>query len=53
MMMVMCNKQHLKVKQHWGWVEKNIAYKKTCSEKMVNLRLLLVENKDYAKTKIR
>ena len=37
MMMVICIKQHLsniwssiheKVKQHWGWVEKNVAYKK-------------------------
>ena len=37
--MPLCNKQHLsniwgsiheKVKQHWGWVEKNVAYKKTC-----------------------
>ena len=35
--MPLCNKHHLsniwgsiywKVKQHWGWVEKNIAYKK-------------------------
>ena len=37
-MMVMCIKQHLsniwssineKVKQHWGWVEKSVTYKKT------------------------
>ena len=40
-MMVMCIKQHLsniwssiheKVKQHyWGWVEKNVAYKRACN----------------------
>ena len=37
--MVMCIKQHLcniwssiyeKVKQHWGWVEKSVPYKKAC-----------------------
>ena len=37
MMMVVCNKQHLsniwswihgKRKQHWGWAEKSVAYKK-------------------------
>ena len=37
-MMLICIKQHLsniwtsiheKVKQHWGWVEKSVAYKKT------------------------
>ena len=36
--MVICIKQHLsniwssiheKVKQHWGWVEKSVAYKKS------------------------
>ena len=33
--MVMCNKQDLTtseaefIKQHWGWIEKSIAYKKT------------------------
>ena len=35
-MMVMCSKQHVsniwswihEVKQHWGWVEKSVAYKK-------------------------
>ena len=36
-MMLICNKQHLsnifsliqeKVKQHWGWVKKSVAYKK-------------------------
>ena len=38
MLMIMCNKQHLKnicswihekVKQHWGWIEKSDAYKKS------------------------
>ena len=42
--MVICIKQHLsniwrsiqeKVKQHWGWVEKSVAYKKTCHWKRV------------------
>ena len=37
MVMLICTKQHLrnikgliyeKVKQHWDWVEKNVAYKK-------------------------
>ena len=37
--MVICNKQHLSniwswiheiVKQHWGWLEKSVAYKKAC-----------------------
>ena len=37
MMMLMCIKQHLsniwssiygEVKQHWGWVEKSVAFKK-------------------------
>ena len=41
MMMLICIKQHLSniwssiyenVKEHWGWVEKNVAYKKTCSQ---------------------
>ena len=38
-MMLWCIKQHLSniwssihenAKQHWGWVEKNVAYKKMC-----------------------
>ena len=38
-MMAICIKQHLnniwssnheKVKQHWGWLEKSVAYKKAC-----------------------
>ena len=38
-MMAICTKQHLsnfwgsiheKDKQHWGWVAKRVAYKKTC-----------------------
>ena len=44
-MMVMCIKQHLsniwssineKVKQHWGWVEKSVAYKKSVLTKLAN-----------------
>ena len=40
MMMLIRTKQHLsniwssiheKVKQHWGWVEKSVAYKKACN----------------------
>ena len=40
-MMLICIKQHLSkiwssvyenVTQHWGWVEKNVAYKKGCSQ---------------------
>ena len=39
-MMVLCVKQQLSkisgstheiVKQHWGWVEKNVVYKKACT----------------------
>ena len=38
--MLICIKQHLsniwssiheKVKQHWGWVEKSVTYKKACT----------------------
>ena len=38
-LMLACIKQHVnkiwssileKVKQHWGWVEKSVAYKKAC-----------------------
>ena len=40
MVMLICIKQHLsniwtsiheKVKQHWGWIEKSVAYKKASS----------------------
>ena len=26
-----CSSIHEKVKQHWGWAEKSVAYKKTCN----------------------
>ena len=27
-----------KVKQHWGWVEKSVAYKKACSWWLLSVR---------------
>ena len=45
-MMVICTKQHLdniwnsiheKVKQHWGWVKKSVAYKKSCTSSLAKI----------------
>ena len=60
MMMLICIKQHLsntwspvheKVKQHWGWVEKSIAYKKTarvrCKFNTITLLQNFITNKTF------
>ena len=50
--MPLCNKQHLsniwgsvhwKVKQHWGWVKKSVAYKKSVHYKSVNFTAYFVK----------
>ena len=49
--MPLCNKQHLsniwgsvhwKVKQHWGWVKKSVAYKKSVYYKSLNFTAYFV-----------
>ena len=48
-MTAICTKQHLsnfwssiheKVKQHWGWAEKSVAYKKACISSTVVIFLV-------------
>ena len=48
-MMVIYIKQHLsniwssiheKVKQHWGWTEKSVAYKKACNSQNISVTSL-------------